>query len=121
MTDLDMIADERNRLQARLAELDIAERVILSLHGGNPQEARPPRGRKRDPNGMPKQYAYIIAILAQHGDSMPRSDLLHAVNAGRTKPMPEGTYAALLSKMATADLIVRADGHVSRIRRDQPV
>lgn len=113
MTDLDRIAEERRRLKDRLAELDIAERVLLSFQGG-----RTPRGRKPDQSGLPAQYASVVAILNDNGGTMLRTDLLAAINDGRSQAMPETTHSALLSKMATAGLIVRTDGHVSIVRKD---
>ena len=113
MTELDRIAEHRRKLQAELAELDIAERVIRRISGNVP--VRKPGGRKPSPDGIPAQHASVLAILDANGGSMVRSALLEAINAQRETPMGEGTYAALLSKMGA--LVTRADGRVGRAAR----
>lgn len=122
MSDLERITARRKELQAELADLEVAERVIRSLIA----TARPKitlrvgRSFKRI-EGIPAHQSSVLAILDEHGGTMERAALLEAINARRNDPMAETTYASILSRMGSAELITRADGKVSRVQREMPM
>ncbi|WP_213980155.1 hypothetical protein [Sphingomonas sp. dw_22] len=98
-------------LQKERDDLEITIRMIRKLRGVEVPEAlavsAPKRGRKRSVDGIPGQHAKVLRLLRDNGGSMERNALKEAVNLERDEPLSDGSYASLISKMASAERVRR--------------
>lgn len=61
-------------------------------------------------SGIPPQWAMIVEITAEHGGGIQNSNLKALFQRKRDKPIADGSFQALMSKIKSAGLVHKRDG-----------